>query len=96
MKKEKIKKKPHSAEFKHRVALAAIKGNQTIPELCQQFGVVSSQVYKWKNALIESGFIVFKDGAIPNESKEIEKLHAAIGRLKVENDFLSKVLGNYS
>jgi transposase len=97
MSKSKIKKKPHSAEFKFKVAIAALKGDRTLSQLCQDFSVVSSQIYKWKKALLESGMMVFKDGAAtgidPNRDKEIDKLHATIGRLKVENDFLSKVLG---
>lgn len=94
----KLRKKPHSPEFKMRVALEALKGNKTVQELCQEFGVVSSQIYKWKNALLERGKDVF-NGTIPSDEsikREFDKLHSTIGRLKVENDFLSSVLGKYS
>jgi transposase-like protein len=97
MSKTKIKKQPHSAEFKFRVALAAWRGDKTVSQLCQEFGVVSSQLYKWKTALLQSGANIFKNGTNLNSAengKEIDKLHAAIGRLKVENDFLSQVLGH--
>ena len=90
-----MKKKPHSAEYKFKVALEAIKGEKTTAELCQEFGVVSSQIFNWKKALLEHGAEVFAKG-VPNKSKqydEVEKLHATIGRLTVENDFLAKVLG---
>lgn len=91
----KIKKQPHSAEFKFRVVLAALKEDKTIVQLCQEFGVVSSQIYKWKALFLKSGAGVFKNGILQiDENKEVDKLHAAIGRLKVENDFLSRVLGH--
>lgn len=90
-----IKKKPHSGTYKFRVALAAIKGDKTISQLCQEFAVVSSQIYKWKAALLERGPSVFDQGISSKDSRdyEIEKLHATIGKLKVENDFLDHVLG---
>ena len=90
-----IKKKAHSAEFKFKVALEASRGDKTSAELCQKYGIVSSQLFKWKKALIERGSSVFKVGSSVNEgsSQEIDKLHATIGRLKVENDFLEHVLG---
>ncbi len=90
-----IKKKPHSAEFKFKVAIRSIQGDKTTSELCQEFGVVSSQIFKWKKALLEQGSDVFKNGSALNQdaSQEIERLHAKIGRLTIENDFLEKVLG---
>jgi transposase-like protein len=91
----KMKKKAHSDEFKFKVAIAAIKGDKTTAELCQEYGIVSSQLFKWKKALLEYGPTLFKNG-VPTPSTEaaqIEKLHATIGRLKVENDFLEKCAG---
>lgn len=44
----KMKKKPHSPEFKFKVAIEAIRGDKTTAELCQEYGVVSSQIFKWK------------------------------------------------
>jgi transposase-like protein len=90
-----MKKRPHSPEFKFKVAIAAIRGDKTTAELCQEYGVVSSQIFKWKKALLDQGAEVFKNG-VPtqsNENAQIEKLHAKIGRLTIENDFLEKVLG---
>jgi transposase len=90
-----MKKKPHTAEFKFKVALESIRGEKTQAELCSEYGVVSSQIFKWKKALLEHGADVFKNGT-PTKSTdhaELDKLHATIGRLKVENDFLERVLG---
>jgi transposase len=90
-----IKKKTHTAEFKFKVALEAFRGEQTIAELCQKFGVASSQIHKWKTGLMQKGAEIYKDGlqAQPSDSDERDKLHATIGRLKIENDFLAKCAG---
>lgn len=90
-----LKKKLHSGAFKLQVALAALKNDRTVAEICQEFGVVSSQVYKWKNALLEQGTKLF-DGTGGSEKaleKEIGTLHKVIGKLKAENDFLEQCLG---
>jgi transposase-like protein len=89
-----IKRKPHSAEFRFKVAIEAIRGDKTTAELCQDYGVVSSQVFKWKKTLLESGKQVFSDNVqAGGDNAQVEKLHATIGRLKVENDFLLKCAG---
>jgi transposase-like protein len=87
-------KKQHVPEFKFKVALAALKGDKMVPQLCSEFAVASSQLYRWKTELLQRGAEIFSNKQreiMPSD--EIEKLHATIGRLKVENDFLSKVLG---
>ncbi len=91
----KIRKKSHSAEFKFKVAVAALKEEKTTAELCQDFGIVSSQVFKWKRQLLDQGFEVFKRGMkqVNSEASDIEKLHAVLGKLKVQNDFLERLLG---
>ena len=89
-----IRKKPHSAAFKFKVALAAIKGDRTISQLCAEFSVVSSQIHKWKQAVFKQGSSIFGGHTVGGiEDRERDQLHATIGRLKVENDFLAKVLG---
>ncbi len=90
-----MKKKAHTKEFKFKVALEAIKGQKTMAEICSEYEVVSSQVYKWKQTILEQGSDVFGKGTASQSENNgtIEKLHATIGRLKVENDFLEKVLG---
>ena len=89
------KKNERSSAFKFKVALEAIKGNKTTAELCHEFGVASSQVFAWKKELLEKGCEVFGKGkaGLFHPTQEIDNLHATIGRLKVENDFLSHVLG---
>ncbi len=85
------KKYPNS--FKFKVALEALKGNKTITEICQDYGVVSSVVHKWKTHLKTCGMNVFelKDRS-KNKIAELEnaKLFEQIGRLKVELDYLKK------
>lgn len=90
-----IKKKPHTSTYKFRVAMAALKGDKTVSQLCQEFGVVSSQIYKWKTALLTRGSSIFEQGVsgVHLPENELDKLHATIGRLKVENDFLGRALG---
>lgn len=91
----KMQKKAHSAEFKFKVAIEAIRGEKTSAELCQEYGIVSSQLFKWKKVLLEQGQTIFKNGTLNafSESGQIEKLHAVIGKLKVENDFLERFAG---
>ena len=92
-----MSKKVHGPGFKFKVALAAIKGDKTAAELAQEFGVAQSMIFKWKKALLDNGEAVFGKGAQrPEPSAELDKLHATIGRLKVENDFLELVLGRKS
>ena len=90
----KIRKK-HSAEFKHKVALAAIKGERTMADLSQHFGVHISQIQKWKRQLEQEGSVLFSErhsGCSAHEDARISKLHEKIGQLTVERDFLAKVL----
>ena len=92
-----MKKKPHSAEFKFKVAIEAIRGHKTAAEMCAEYGLVSSQIFKWKKALLDNGKAVFdniKHSSSTTDTATIDKLHATIGRLKVENDFLAKIVGN--
>jgi transposase-like protein len=59
-----MKKKPHSSEFKFKVAIEAIRGVKTTAELCEEYGGgVSSQIFKWKKALLDQGADVFKSGS---------------------------------
>jgi transposase-like protein len=85
----------HSSKFKFKVALEALKGNKTVPELSQEFEVAPSQIYAWKKHLQECGAETFNGKQkIVKHDVEQEKLHAIIGKLKVENDFLAKALGH--
>ena len=83
----------HSAVFKAKVALAALKGDQTLVQLAERFDVHPDQVTHWKAQLLERAAEVFageRAGAEPIDRKE---LHAKIGQLAWENDFLAGALG---
>ena len=89
------KRKKYSAEFKAKVALAALKNEETSAELAQRFGVHPTMITTWKRTLLEGASEIFdKNQRSKKQTEEtIDELHRQIGRLKVENDFLSKGLG---
>ena len=85
--------KKHNNEFKLKVALAALKGDMSVAEMCQEFSVSSSQIYAWKKQLEEQGTKIFADKRqAENQKDEIDKLHRIIGKITAERDFLSRVL----
>jgi len=90
------KRKRHSAEFKARVALDAIREELTLAELSAKHGVHPNMISTWKRAAIKNMADAFgKRGAgqgQPSEA-ELDKLHAKIGQLVVERDFLKKAFG---
>ena len=84
----------HSPAFKAKVALEAIKGEQSIIELAERFDVHPQVITKWKRQLLEGASQVF--GASEGDKEDgpdVAKLHAKIGELTMENDFLSGALG---
>lgn len=86
------KRRNHSPEFKAKVALAAIKGDQTLAELSSQFQLHSNQISQWKRVFLDSASLIFDANQSTNSEEEIKKLHAKIGQITMENDFLPKVL----
>jgi len=85
-------RKYHNDAFKAKVALAAIKEDKPVNELCQEFGVAASQIYAWRDRLVNNASAIFLDKRAKEDHKdEVEKLHRVIGKLTVENDFLERV-----
>jgi len=83
----------HTPAFKAKVALAAIKGEKTLAELSQLFDVHSNQITDWKGRLLEGAAGVFgADAASAPAAVDVKTLHAKIGELTLENDFLAGAL----
>jgi transposase len=89
------KRKQYRPQFKAKVALAAIRNEETVAELAAKFGVHPTMINNWKRALLEGAADLFDKGqkAKKNHEATVDELYKKIGRLKVENDFLSKGLG---
>ena len=81
----------HSASFKAKVALAAIRGDKTLVELAEQFDVHPNQISDWKQQVLDGASTVF-EGSRKGEEPDIKELHAKIGELTLENDFLERAL----
>ena len=82
----------HGAAFKAQVAFAAVKGDKTLAELATQFGVHPTQITEWKQHLLERAFEVFGGTKPMSDTPDLKVLHAKIGQLALENDFLEGAL----
>ena len=88
------KRNRYTPELKAKVALAALKNEETISELAARFGVHPTMINSWKRVLLDGAAEVFDKGHHSHKHNEsqVDDLYRQIGRLKGENDFLSKKL----
>jgi len=84
-------RRTHNPAFKARVALAALREDKTMAELCEQFELHPNQITEWKRQLAERAAEVF-DAGPRAEPVNLAPLHAKIGQLALENDFLEGAL----
>lgn len=91
----KRKRRNHSPGFKAKVALAAVRGDRTLAELAEQFDVHPNQIQDWKARVVSQAEHLFENGRRGRKEPEAEvkELHAKIGQLTMERDFLSGKLG---
>ena len=88
------KRRNHSSTFKAKVAVVALKGDKTLAELAEQFDVHPNQITDWKRQLLENADQLFGQAERQTKDSEykIKELHAKIGQLTMERDFLERGL----
>lgn len=92
-----MKRRKFTKEFKAKVAMEAVKGQRTVNELAQEFGVHPNQIGLWKKQLLETAPEVFSHGR-DREAEQIEaerdRLYRKVGQLQIEVDWLKKKTGH--
>lgn len=89
------KRKQRAPEFKAKVALEALKGEETATELASRFGVHPTMIHQWKRALLEGASGVFERGGrkrLEVDEEQVKELHAKIGELAVANSYWERKL----
>ncbi|HAS3901125.1 IS3 family transposase [Vibrio cholerae] len=86
------KRRNHSPEFKAKVALDAAKGDKTVAELAQKYNLHANQISTWKKELLENAVMIFatENHTGKESSEDVDKLHAKIGQLTMENGFFGQ------
>lgn len=87
----------HSPVFKAKVALQALRGDKTLAELAQQHDIHPNQITTWKSQLLEHAPEIFGNGhsGSADSERRLQELHAKIGELTMERDFLANALGRF-
>ncbi|MCA0763273.1 IS3 family transposase [Vibrio vulnificus] len=86
------KRRNHSPEFKAKVAIDAAKGDKTVAELAQKYNLHANQISTWKKELLENAAMIFatENHTGKESSEDVDKLHAKIGQLTMENGFFGQ------